>query len=354
MPYRSIGGCIGGAGITRNACRFATAVAGFITVLAASGTVALAQAEFYKGRTVSVVVGAKGGSLTVAAQLVAQHLGKHIPGNPSVVTVQMPGGAHLVATGHIYNVPEPDGLTILAVNPNVALAQLAKLPQVRFDLTKFDWLGSSGSDGSMMSIGVHVPYKTFAELKASGKELVIGTTGPGSNAHDMPLLLKEFAGAKFKLVTGYAANSDILLAVERKEVDGWAALATTIKQGVDRGAVRPIVRARAPVPGFNDLPIDESLTDDPVGKSLMAIRGIPLLIGRAFGVRAGVPPERLKALREALQKTVSDPAFLADARKAKIDMEYIAPETVLKGFQEVLSQPQATIDAMGKYLKPGE
>ena len=87
----------------------------------------------------------------------------------------------------------------------------------------------------MMSIGSHVPYKTFAELKASGKELIIGTTGPGSNAHDMPLLLREFAGAKFKLVSGYAANSDILLAVERKEVDGWAALATTIKQGVDRG-----------------------------------------------------------------------------------------------------------------------
>jgi tripartite-type tricarboxylate transporter receptor subunit TctC len=313
-----------------------------------------AQSDFYRGKTVSIVVGAKGGSLTVAAQLVGQHLGKHIPGNPSVVVVQMPGGAHLVATGHVFNVPEPDGLTLLAVNPNVALAQLSKLQQVRFDLRKFEWLGSSGSDGSMLAFGTHVPFQSFADFKASGKELTVGTTGPGSNAHDMPLLLKEFAGANFKLITGYSANSDILLAVERKEVDVWAALATTIKSGVDRGAVRPVVRARAPVPGFDHLPVDETLTSDPVGKSLMAIRGIPLQIGRAFAVRAGVPADRLKALREALQRTIADPAFVADANKAKIEMAFIPPDMVLKGFEEVLNQPQAVIDAMGKYLKPGE
>ncbi len=327
---------------------------GIAAAAALAATQANAQADYYKGKTVSVVVGAKGGSLTVAAQIVAQHMGKHIPGNPNVIVVQMPGGAHLVATGHVFNVPEPDGLTILAVNPNVALAQLSKLPQVRFDLRKFEWLGSSGSDGSMLSIGTHLPFKTFAEMKASGRELIVGTTGPGSNAHDMPLLLKEFAGAKFKLISGYAANSDILLAVERKEVDAWAALATTIKSGVDRGAVRPLVRARAPVAGFNDLPIDETLTDDPVGKSLMAIRGIPLQIGRGFAVRGGVPAERLKILREALAKTIADPAFMTDAGKSKIDMEFIGHEAVTKGFGEILSQPANVVEAMGKYLKPGD
>lgn len=328
-------------------------ISGALAMAAMAGG-AHAQGDFYKGKTVSVVVGAKGGSLVTAAQIVTQHLGKHIPGNPNVIVVQMPGGAHLVATGHVFNVPEPDGLTILAVNPNVSLAQLSKLQQVRFDLRKFEWLGSSGPDGSMLSIGTHLPFKTFAEMKASGRELIVGTTGPGSNAHDMPLLLKEFAGAKFKLVSGYSSNSDILLAVERKEVDAWAALATTIKTGVERGAVRAIVRARAPVPGFDDLPIDESLTDDPIGKSLMSIRGIPLQIGRAFAVRAGVPAERIKILREALQKTVADPAFLADASKAKIDMSYVTPEAVLKGFEDIMNQPPAVVEAMGKYLKPGD
>jgi tripartite-type tricarboxylate transporter receptor subunit TctC len=190
---------------------------------------ALAQDDFFKGKTVSVVIGAKTGSLALAGQIVAHYLGRYIPGNPSVIFRQMPGGAHLGATGYLYNVAEADGLTILAANPNVAMAQLAKLPQVRFDVRKFEWLGSSGSDGALFAIRADLPYKTYKEFKDSGHELIVGTTGPGSNAHDMPLLLKEFAGANLRLLKGYAANSDILLAVERKEVDGWAALATTIK-----------------------------------------------------------------------------------------------------------------------------
>jgi tripartite-type tricarboxylate transporter receptor subunit TctC len=313
-----------------------------------------AQDEYYKGKTVSVVIGAKTGSLAVAAQIVTRHLGKYIPGNPNVIFRQMPGGAHLGATGYIYNVADADGLTILAANPNVAMAQLAKLPQVRFDIRKFEWLGSSGSDGSLFSIRSDLPYKTIKELKDSGRELIVGTTGPGSNAHDMPLLLKEFAGVHLKLVKGYAANSDIQLAVERGEVDAWAALATTIKLGMERGIVRPLVRARAPVPGLNDLPIDEDLTTDKTGKALMAIRGIPLLIGRAFAVRPGTPADRVAILRDALAKTIADPQFQAESKTAKIDMEYISPQEVIKGFDEMISQPPDVLEAMGKYLQPGE
>jgi tripartite-type tricarboxylate transporter receptor subunit TctC len=309
-----------------------------------------AQSDFYKGKTVSIVIGAKTGSLAVAAQIVSHHIAKHIPGNPTVIFRQMPGAAHMNATNHIFNVAEADGLTILAANPNVAMSQLAKVAQVRFDVRKFEWLGSSGPDGAMFSIRADLPYKTFKEFKDSGKELIVGTTGPGSNAYDMPLLLKEFAGAKLRLVKGYAANSDILLAVERKEADGWAALANTIKSGIDRGAVRAIVRTRAPVPGFNDLPTDESLTTDPIGKSLMALRGIPLAIGRAFAVRPGTPADRVAILRAALTKTIADPEFQAEARKAQIDMEYISAQDVTKGFDEMMSQPPQVIEAMHKYL----
>ena len=155
-----------------------------------------AQSDYYKGKTVSVVIGAKNGSLALAAQIVAQHLGRYIPGNPTVIFRQMPGGAHLGATGFIYTAAEPDGLSILAANPGVAMAELAGLPQVRFDIRKFEWLGSSGSDGSLFSIRADLPYKTFKEFKDSGRELIAGTTGPGSNAYDMPLLLKDFAGAR--------------------------------------------------------------------------------------------------------------------------------------------------------------
>jgi tripartite-type tricarboxylate transporter receptor subunit TctC len=300
------------------------------------------------------VIGARTGSLAVAAQIVAHNLSKYIPGNPSVIFRQQPGAAHLNATNQIFNVAEADGLTILAANPNVAMAQLAGVSQVRFDIRKFEWLGSSGPDGTMFSIRADLPYKTWKEFKDSGRELIVGTTGPGSNAYDFPLLLKEFAGANFRLVKGYAANSDILLAVERKEVDGWAALATTIIAAVDRGAVRPLVRARAPVPGYNELPIDETLTTDPIGKSLMAIRGIPLSIGRAFAVRPGTPPDRVAMLREALAKTLQDPQLLAEAKNAKIEMTYITPQDVIKGFNEMMNQPPNVVEAMNKYIKPEE
>jgi tripartite-type tricarboxylate transporter receptor subunit TctC len=316
---------------------------------------ALAQADFYKGKTVAIVIGAKTGSLAVAAQLVGRHLGKYIPGNPTVINRQMPGGAHLNATNHIFNVAEADGLSILAANPNVAMGQLAKLPNVRFDANKFIWLGSSGPDGVMFAIRADLPFKTFQEMRDSGKEFVAGTTGPGSNAHDMPLLLKEFAGfSKLRLVAGYAANSDILLAVERKESDAYSALATTIQLAVDRGAVRPLVRTRTPVPGWNQLPTDESLATNDTGRALMAIRGIPQSIGRAFAVRPGTPPERVAILRAALAKALKDPELLAEAKKAKINIQAISDADVTKWFGELLNQPPQVLAAMNKYLKVGE
>jgi tripartite-type tricarboxylate transporter receptor subunit TctC len=155
-------------------------------------------------------------------------------------------------------------------------------------------------------------------------------------------------------VSGYAANSDILLAVERKESDGWAALATTIKNGIERGAVRALVRARANVRGFENLPTDESLTNDPIGKSLMAIRGIPLQIGRAFGVRPGTPKDRVEALRTAFAKTMADPELKAAMEKAKIDAAYISGQDVAKSFDEMFNQSPQVMEAMGKYIKPGD
>jgi tripartite-type tricarboxylate transporter receptor subunit TctC len=322
-------------------------------VLPLAWSSAQAQSDFYKGKTVSIVIGAKSGSLAVAAQLVARHIGRHIPGTPTVIFRQMPGGAHLNATNHIYNVAEADGLTILAANPNVAMGQLAKLPNVRFDINRYIWLGSSGADGAMFAIRTSLPFKTFKELKDSGQELVAGTTGPGSNAHDMPLLLREFAGLKLRLVSGYAANSDILLAVDRKEADTWSALATTVQLAIDRGSVRPLVRSRTPVPGWNELPVDESLASSDVGRSLMALRGIPQSIGRAFAVRPGTPADRVAILREAIAKTVNDPQFQAEAKKAKIHMQHISADDVTKMFKELMNQPPPVLDAMRKYLKVG-
>jgi tripartite-type tricarboxylate transporter receptor subunit TctC len=309
------------------------------------------QANFYEGKTVTVLIGAKSGSLEIAAQIVSHHLGKYLPGKPAVILQHMPGAAHLLATNNVFNVAKPDGLTILAANPNVAIAQLSKVEQVRFDVRKFQWLGSSGADGVMLSIRSDLPFKSFDELKKADKELVAGTTGPGSNAHDFPLLLKEFAGLKLKLVSGYPSNSDVLLAIERKEVDSWSALATTIKLGAERGAVRPLVRGRVALAGFENLPIDEDLATSALGKSLMGIKSIPGAIGRAFAVAPGTPADRLAILRDAFAKAIKDPELIAEAQKAKIEMQFISAEQVLKDFNAMMNQTPETLKEMGKYIK---
>ena len=140
---------------------------------------ARAQTNFYEGKTVTVLIGAKSGSLAIAAQIVAHHLGKYIPGKPAVIVQFMPGAAHLLATNQVFNVAKPDGLTVLAANPNVAIAQLSKVEQVRFDVRKFLWIGSSGADGVAFSIRSDLPYKTFEELKKADTRISGWNHGSG-------------------------------------------------------------------------------------------------------------------------------------------------------------------------------
>lgn len=316
---------------------------------------AQAQDNFYEGKTVNVVIGtAGGGSLSLAAEMVGRHLGKHIPGNPTVINTQMPGGAHQIATNHVYTVAEPDGLTILAANPNVGVAQLAGLETVQFDVTEFQWLGSSAPDGAMFAIRTDLPYESFEEIQNLDTPLVAGTTGPGSNAHDVPLLLKEFAGAQLRLVPGYPSNGDIRLAIERGESDTYAALAQTVHRAVEAGTVRAMVRSRTALPGYEHLPVDEELATSEIGKQLFALRGIPLSIGRAFAVGPDVPEDRVAILREAFRNTIEDPEFLEEAEQAGIYMSYISYEDVEAGFADLLSQPPEVVEAMNTYIKPGE
>jgi tripartite-type tricarboxylate transporter receptor subunit TctC len=325
-------------------------------LVAAPLALASAQAQdvSFDGETITIVVGARGGSLTVAAELVGRHIGKHIPGNPTVINQQMPGGAHIIATNHVFNVAEPDGTTILAINPNVAIAQLSEVESVQFDVREFKWLGSTGSDGVMFSIKADLPYQTWEEFAATDQEYVCGTTGPGSNAHDMPLLLMEFADAPIRLVPGYPANSDILLAVERGEVHCWSALGTTVHRAVDRGSVRALVRGRYPVPGYEDLPVDEELATEEIGRQIMAIRGIPLGLGRGFAVPPETPDDVVAVLREAFEAMMNDPEFLEEAEQAGVVVSHITADELEQGFAEVLDQPDEVLEAMKEYIVVGD
>jgi tripartite-type tricarboxylate transporter receptor subunit TctC len=309
--------------------------------------------QFYQGKRITILIGTQSGGSMVSARIIAQHLGKYVPGNPSVHVQPMIGGAHMVATNHVFNIAKPDGLTLLAANPNIAIAQLVKEEAVRFDITKFAWIGSSGSDGVVLTVRSDLPYKTFEQVQKADRDLLVGTTGVGSNAYDFPLLLKEFARARFKLVSGYPANPDIILAVERKEVDVWAAFAASVRPVVQQGTVHPLVRSRVSSPGFERLPVDETFATNQVGKGLMALKAAPLAIGRAIAAPPETPPERVALLRKALESVLRDADLQNDFQKSKIDFSHISGDEVQRGFTSLMRQPEEIQRQLVKYIKYG-
>lgn len=314
-----------------------------------------AAAQYYAGKTVTIVVGYKtGGGYDATARLLARHLPKHIPGKPTIIVQNMPGANSLIAANHVYNVAKPDGLTVGTFNRNLPLAQLLKVEGVKFDMTKFAWIGSAASESTVLAIRSDLPYRTFEDLKKADKTVVIGATGPGANTYDFPLLLKELLGLNLKIVSGYSSSADIMLAIERKEVDGRAGSFSSLGRFVDRDVVRPLIRARASEPGIEQLPVDENLAPNARAKAIMALRSAPEVIGRPYVMTPGTPDEHVKTLREAFAKAIKDPELVAEAKKAKAELEFVDGDAALKVMREVLDQPKDVVDEFRKYIKFGE
>jgi tripartite-type tricarboxylate transporter receptor subunit TctC len=312
-------------------------------------------APAYEGKTVTIIVGYRpGGGYDRTARLLARHLPKHLPGKPTVIVQNMPGANSIIAANHVYNVAKPDGLTIGTFNRNLPLAQLTKVQGVKFDITKFAWIGSAASESTILTLRSDLPYRTVDELRKADQPIVIGTTGPGANTHDFPLLLKEFLGFNLKIVSGYSSSADIMLAIERKEVDGRAGSYTSIRPFIDRGLVRPVVRARATEPGIEKLPVDEDLAPTARARTIMALRSGPEIIGRPYVMPPGTPEELVKIMREAFAKVARDSELVDEAKKAQMEIEYISGDQALKIINEVLSQPQDVVDEFGKYIKFGD
>ena len=331
------------------------ALAALLAFALAAPQTGVAQTSPFEGKTVIIVVGFKtGGGYDRTARILARHLPKHLPGRPNVIVQNMPGANSITAANHVYNVAKPDGLTLGTFNRNLVLAQLTHVPGVKYDMRKFAWIGSAASETTILAIRADLPYKSFDEMRRAGKTVVIGATGPGANTYDFPLLLKEFLGIDLKIVSGYSSSSDIMLAIERKEVDGRAGSYSSLQQFIERGLVRPMVRARAVEPGIEKLPVDEDLATNPRAKAIMALRSAPEVIGRPYVLTPGTPAETVRLMRQAFVNAIKDPELVAEATKAKMEFEFIGGDETLKIVNEVLSQPKDVVDEFGKYIKFGE
>jgi tripartite-type tricarboxylate transporter receptor subunit TctC len=314
-----------------------------------------AAAQSFAGKTVTIVVGYKaGGGYDATARLLARHLPKHIPGKPTVIVQNMPGANSIIAANHVYAVAKPDGLTIGTFNRNLPIAQLTSVQGVKFDILKFQWIGSAANETTILAIRTDLPYKNFDELRKAKQEIVIGSTGPGANTHDFPLLLKELLGVKIKLVSGYSSSADIMLAVERKEVDGRAGSLTSIRPFIDRNLVRPIVRARSTEPGLEQIPADESFAPNARAKAIMALRSAPEQVARPFVLPPATPADIVRVMREAFAKAIKDPELEKEGEKSKLDLEFTPGDEAVKILRDVMNQPKDIVDEFSKYIKFGE
>ncbi len=316
---------------------------------------ASAQAPTFAGKTVTVLVGYKpGGGYDATARMLARHLPNHLPGKPTVIVQNMPGGNSIIAANHLYNVAKPDGLTIGTFNRNLPIAQLTSVEGVKYDITKFQWIGSAANETTILAIRADLPYKTFEELRKAKEQVVIGSTGPGANTHDFPLLLKDLLGVNLKIVSGYSSSADIMLAVERKEVDGRAGSFTSLRPFIERNLVKPIVRARSTEPGLENLPVDESFAPNPRAKAIMALRSAPELIARPYVLPPKTPAPIVAAMREAFATTIRDPELIAEGKKTKTELEFTSGEQAVKILGEVLNQPKEIVQEFSKYIKFGD
>src|SRR2546423_9371315 len=293
-------------------------LAALVAALGVLPAIAAAQANF-AGKTVTIIVGYKpGGGYDATARMLARHLPNHLPGKPTVIVQNMPGGNSIIAANHMYNVAKPDGLTLGTFNRNLPIAQLTKVQGVKYDMLKFAWIGSAANEATILAIRNDLPYKNFEELRKAKEPVVIGSTGPGANTHDFPLLLKDLLGVNLKIVSGYSSSADIMLAVERKEVDGRAGSYTSLKPFIDRKLVKPMVRARSTEKAVEALPMDESFAPNARAQAIMALRSAPELVARPYVLPPKTPADIVKVMRDAFAAAIKDPDCEKEAEKAQL------------------------------------
>jgi tripartite-type tricarboxylate transporter receptor subunit TctC len=319
--------------------------------------------DFYRGRQVSLIVGyGTGGGYDVYGRLMARHLGRHILGQPSVVVQNMPGAGSLRAANHLYTTAPKDGTAIATFGRDMPLIGIiGHNTNVRFDARKFTWLGSSSSyanDAYMLFVRKDAAVTSIADARRpGGAPLILGGTGEGSTGNDVPILLRDALGLNIKLITGYPDGSAIILAVDRKELDGrLIGLSATQSTRADwlkpEGGMRVLLQfaRRTRHPQMPDVPTARELAPDDRSRALIGLAELPYQLSRPYAAPPGIPADRARALQAAFMAVQRDPLYLDDAARLKVDVSPIGAEEVIRAIDEIAAAPPDLLDYMRKLL----
>jgi tripartite-type tricarboxylate transporter receptor subunit TctC len=321
-----------------------------------------AQAPFYEGKTIRIVVGLPAGdAYDLYSRMLAAHMSKYIPGHPNMIVQNMPGASSMITANHVYALGKPDGLTFGSVLPSLYFDQLLGRKEVQFDWPKYTWLGSFERSNNLLYMRADTPYKTIHDVVKTSDPPKCGSTGTGSPSYYLLKLLNDAIGTKFNVVTGYQGGQEIDLAVEKGEVHCRAFTVTTFfaREPFHSWRKKNFVRVLTQT-GKNR---DARLADVPTVQELMeeyrtpeASRSLANLMlasgdfGRPIVASPGIPPERVKLLRTAFAQAVRDAEFLAEAEKKRLEIDPISGEDLEALAKEVLSARKDVVEAMSKLL----
>ncbi len=314
-----------------------------------------ASAEFFKGKTVRLVVGnSVGGAQDEWGRFLAPFLTKHIPGNPDIVVQNMPGAGTVIAANYIYNIAKPDGLTLGLINPAIYIDQLIGAQEVKFDWTKFSWIGSPERIDQVLFMRADTPYKTLEDIRKASEPprcAALARTGLG---YFLPQLLEEGLGLKIHMVVGYGGGGEMNLAIEKGEVHCRAGTVSAYvtreptRTWIKNGFIRALVQSGAKrYPMLPEVPtIYEVMAAYKTPDALKRLAKVLLSsgdLGRPFIAPPGMAAERVKIFRDAFTKAMTDPTLLAEAKKKQWDIDPLRGDELEAIAKEIMVQPPEVI-----------
>lgn len=316
-----------------------------------------AVADFYRGKTVTVLIGyAPGGGYDTYARTLAAHIGKHIPGNPTVIPENMPGAGSILSANHLFTAAPKDGTIFGTFGRGLPANELLGGEEAQFKSTEFNWIGSLNDEVSVCVIrSDFAAVQTFED--ALENPVPIGATGPDDDTGFFPRFLNGLLGTQFQLNVGYPGGNDINLAIERGEVQGrcgfsWSSLVATRQNWIDENFINILVQMslnkHPDIPDEVPLIMEFVTSDDE--RQLAEVVFSRQTMGRPFAAPPGVPAERVKALRDAFMATTEDPEFLADVKSAELELNPKSGEEIQEIVERIFQTPQELRDRLEAIL----
>jgi tripartite-type tricarboxylate transporter receptor subunit TctC len=331
---------------------------GFSFLFSTSPALADSVADFYRGKQITLMVGSSpGGGYDAIARIVASHIGNHIPGDPNVIVQNTPGGGSVTMSNRIYRTAPQDGTYMGLVQRGVLLAQLTKRSGVQFEIGKFNWIGSVSPDASLVVAWHTAPVKTVQDLFT--KQMIVGGTGATSDLEASARLLNATIGTKLKIVSGYPGSADVLLAIQRGEIQGsadwaWSEIKSRYSNFLNEKKMNLILQnGLRKAPELADIPLTldfvKDETDHKVAELYFGLKQVarPILAG------PGVPADRLAALRTAFMALKDDPGYKADAEK--LGLSDPTPAKEIESYVSLtMSAPPEVVRRLTTILNPSE